>query len=135
MVAVLVTALNLLVALFQSKSRPESENAARWRLTRDQDGIHGAVFRRSLGASRILDKPMSAGLPSRNCFDGRLTGECVGHFAVFGQLRSDALYYSETRTLRSLSNDKPSSRNYARFIFRHSLASCITNTSESECVS
>ena len=68
----------------------------------------------------IRDKPTAPASPWQNGFAERLIGsirrECVDHIIVLGEvhlrrvLKSDADYYNDIRTHRSLNKDAPVSR-------------------------
>jgi transposase InsO family protein len=93
-------------------------------MIRDRDRIYGPVVTRRLRAMGIRDKPTAPASPWQNGFAERLIGsirrECVDHFMVLGEahlrriLRSNARYYNEIRTHRSLDKDAPVSRQIQR---------------------
>jgi transposase InsO family protein len=89
-------------------------------IIRDRDRIYGAVVSRRLRAMGIRDKPTAPASPWQNGFAERLIGsirrECLDHIVVLGEahlrriLRSNACYYNDIRTHRSLDKDAPTSR-------------------------
>jgi transposase InsO family protein len=93
--------------------------APRYRI-RDRDRIYGAVVTRRLRAMGIRDKPIAPASPWENGFAERLIGsirrECLDHAIICGEphlrrvLKSDAYYYNDDRTHRSLNKDAPISR-------------------------
>jgi transposase InsO family protein len=93
-------------------------------MIRDRDRIYGAVVTRRLRAMGIRDKPIAPSSPWQTVFAERLIGsirrECVDHIIVLGEahlrriLKSNARYYNEVRTHRSLNKDAPVSRSVQR---------------------
>jgi transposase InsO family protein len=89
-------------------------------LTRDRDGIYGAIVTRRLRAMGIRDKPIAPAPPWQNGYAERLIGsirrECLDHVIVLGEahlrkiLRAYGDYYNRIRTHRALNKDVPISR-------------------------
>ncbi len=89
-------------------------------LLRDNDAIHGEVFRQRLDSMGIQDKKTALRSPWQNPYVERVIGsirrECFNHIIPINErharhvLKEYATYYNESRTHLSLNKDSPEGR-------------------------